>query len=138
MLTRKPLIRKTALKPSQKRMKSGRSTNAPTKAQKARHDRIREAGCLIAWILGLGGIPCAVHHLTIGGKHGAKRRGHDFVLGLNDWSHQGMPIYGWSATKCRDVLGPSYAIEPRAFRERFGDDEKLLLLQAQFLGEETC
>lgn len=116
-------------------MRSGRSTNTPTKAQQARHDAIREAGCIVGHMLGLGHIPCAVHHLTIGGKHGAKRRGQDFVLGLNDWSHQGYPIYGWTAEECREKLGPSYAKEPRAFRERFGNDDTLMNYQAELLGE---
>jgi hypothetical protein len=116
-------------------VKRGRSTGKPTIAQQARHDAIREAGCIVAHKLGIGRIPCAVHHLTIGGKHGAKRRGHDFVLGLNDWSHQGYPIMGWSAEECRDKLGPSYAREPRAFREQIGYDHELEALQAQVLGE---
>lgn len=118
-------------------MKRGRSTGNPTKDQAARHERIREAGCIVAHQRGLRKIPCAVHHLTIGGRHGQKRRGHDFVLGLNDWSHQGIPLsqYGWDAAECRRRLGPSYAEEPEAFRREVGDDEALLRLQAEVLGE---
>jgi hypothetical protein len=55
------------------------------------------------------------------------------VLGLNDWSHQGYPIMGWSAEKCREVLGPSYALEPREFRQRFGADDELLELQNKLI-----
>lgn len=116
-------------------MKRGRSTGTPTKAQQARHDRIRNIGCLVAHLRGLGFVPCAVHHCTIGGKHGAKRRGHDFVLGLNDWSHQGYPILGQTAEQCRAMFGPSYAKEPAAFRREIGNDAFLLAEQARLLGE---
>ena len=116
-------------------MKKGRSTGNPTIEQEKRHQAIRDAGCIVAHKLGLSKIPCAIHHLTIGGKHGAKRRGHDFVLGLNDWSHQGIPTMGWSPERCREVLGPSYAKEPRAFREQIGYDHELEELQARILGE---
>lgn len=118
-------------------MRRGRSTGTPTKAQQARHDAIREAGCIVARMRGVGWIPCAIHHLTIGGKHGAKRRGHDHVLGLNDWSHQGRPLteYGWDAAKCREILGPSYAVEPSAFRREIGNDDALEVYQEQVLAE---
>lgn len=137
----KPWYRKKPLMPGKKRMKQGRSTGNPTIAQQARHDAIREKGCIVAILRGVVSgeegdtFPCAIHHCTIGGKHGAKRRGHDFVLGLNDWSHQGYPVMGWSAEKCREVLGPSYAIEPLAFRNEIGRDDYLLQKQAEFLGE---
>lgn len=124
-------------------MKRGRSTGKPTALQQRRFDRIKDPdpmtgpGCLIAHILETGWIPCAIHHFTIGGHHGQKRRGHDYTIGLNDWSHQGRPLteYGWSADDCRRILGPSFAIEPNAFRERFGSDDELLALQNRILGD---
>ncbi len=124
-------------------MKRGRSTGKPTAAQQRRFDRIKDpdpmtgTGCLIAHILDVGWIPCAIHHLLCGGHHGQKRRGHDYTIGLNDWSHQGRPLteYGWSAEDCRRILGPSFAIEPNAFREQFGSDDELLALQNRILGD---
>ncbi len=109
-------------------MRSGRSTGAPTKAERARMDAIREQGCVVARILGVGWIPAEIHHLTQGSRHGARRLGHAFTVGLNTWSHRGVPLPGWTAERCREVLGPSYAREPRAFRERWPDS---LLLEAQ-------
>lgn len=124
-------------------MRRGRSTGKPTAEQQRRFDRIKDpdpdtgVGCLVAHILGLPFIPAAIHHFTVGGHHGQKRRGHDYTIGLNDWSHQGRPLseYGWTAEDCRRILGPSYAEEPNAFRERFGSDDELLALQNAILGD---
>jgi hypothetical protein len=116
-------------------MRKGRSTGTPTKAQQARHDAIREAGCIVARMRGLGFVPAEIHHLTIGGKHGSKRRGHDHVVGLNPYSHRGYPFGGMSAARCEELFGPSYARQPRLFRETFGQDAALEAFQAQLLGE---
>ena len=110
-------------------MKRGRSTGNPTKAQQARFDAIREIGCIVARTRGLGFVPCEIHHLTIGGKHGAKRRGHDFTVGLNPWSHRGEPFGGMSAETCERMFGPSYARQPRLFRQEVGNDDQLLDFQ---------
>lgn len=115
-----------------KPMKSGRSTSKPTKAQAARMDAIKETGCVIARELGMGYVYGEVHHLTIGGRHGQKRRGHDFTVCLNPWSHRGVPFDGLDATSCRMRFGPSYATDPRKFRAEWSD-ERLLQLQADVL-----
>lgn len=109
-------------------MKRGRSTATPTREEAARFDAIKEAGCVVAHIRGLGWTPCEIHHLTIGGKHGAKRRGHEFSVGLNSWSHRGVTFNGLTGLECLELFGPSYALEPRAFREQYPDD---LLLEHQ-------
>ena len=114
-------------------MKSGRSTQAPNSSEERRFLAIREIGCIVALRLDLGHIPPEVHHLTIGGKHGSKRRGHEFTIGLNMWSHRGVPLPGWTRDQCRDQLGPSYAREPVAFREAFGADDLLLGYQDRLI-----
>ena len=115
------LTRKVPMRRSTKRMKQGRSTNAPTKAQQIRQDAIREIGCIVAVMRGLGFVGCELHHLTVGGKHGSKRMGQDHVVGLNPWSHRGVPFNGMSVEQCEDLFGPSYAKTPRAFRELYPD-----------------
>ena len=114
-------------------MKRGRSTGKPTLAQQRRMDTIAEIGCIVAHSLGIDWgdrpIPAEVHHLTVGGKHGAKRRGHDFTIGLNPWSHRGEPFGGMSAALCEELFGPSYARQPRKFRQEVGSDDYLLDLQ---------
>lgn len=110
-------------------MRRGRSTSTPTRAQQARFESIREIGCIVARSLGLGFVPCEVHHLTTGGLHGQKRRGHDYTIGLNPWSHRGEPFNGMTAAQCEAMFGPSYARQPRRFREEIGTDDYLLDLQ---------
>ena len=80
-----------------------------------------EIGCILAHKLELGFLAADEHHLTFGGKHGGKRLCHDFTVGLNQWSHQGYPLPGWTREKCERLLGPSYAIEPDAFRSIWTD-----------------
>lgn len=113
-----------------KPMKQGRSTGKPTKAQQARFDAMKERGCIISLLRGQGRVDGEIHHMTIGGKHGAKRRGHDFTVCLNLWSHRGVPFLG--AGTCKALFGPSYALEPRAFRAEYPDDY-LLELQRRVL-----
>lgn len=110
-------------------MKRGRSTSKPTVEQQQRMDAIKDIGCVVAQALGLGFIPCEVHHLTVGGKHGQKRRGHDFTIGLNPWSHRGEPFGNMDEDTCERLFGPSYAKQPRRFRQEIGSDDYLLDLQ---------
>lgn len=110
-------------------MKRGRSTGNPTVAQRQRMDAIKDIGCVIAQALGLGFVSCEIHHLIVGGKHGQKRRGHDFTIGLNSWSHRGEPFNGMSADTREQLFGPSYAKQQGRFRQEVGNDDYLLDLQ---------
>lgn len=103
-------------------MKQGRSTGTPTKSQKARFNAIKEVGCIVCRLMFRGWVPCHIHHLTVGGKHGQKRRGHDFTIGLCPWHHVGV-----DGNAKND--GPSYALSPRAFRHEYGQDDVLLARQ---------
>ncbi|UHQ21911.1 Ref family protein [Lysobacter sp. 5GHs7-4] len=108
-------------------MKRGRSTGNPTKAQVARWDFIREIGCVCCRINGIVRLP-EIHHMTVGGKHGQKRLGHDFTFGLCAWHHRG--VNAWGREGCgRFAYGPSFALEPTAFRKIFGTQEELLEFQ---------
>jgi hypothetical protein len=100
---------------------------------------LREIGCVVAHILGIGWLPAEKHHLLTTGLHGnGKRRGEQATVGLNLWSHRGVVLPGWSTDQCRDVLGPSYAREPAAFRALYSDDvllrEQERLLRAWQMG----
>ena len=113
-------------------MKRGRSTGKPTAAQRARFLRIQEFGCIVCW-RHLGITRAAeIHHLTVGGKHGQKRRGHDYTIGLCSWHRRGVNAFGSQALGAQ-TYGPSYALEPRQFRERFGRDDVLLAYQNDLL-----
>jgi RecA-dependent nuclease len=120
-------------------MRHGRSTGTPTIGQRARLDAIKALGCIVAHRRGITindePVPCEIHHLTIGGLHGQKRRGHDFTIGLNPWSHRGVAFNGWTPARCLELFGPSYALEPRRFRQEIGNDHDLMALQDELLGQ---
>lgn len=118
-------------------MKRGRSTGNPTKAQRARFDSIYAIGCIVAKLRGLRRVPCEIHHLTVGGKHGQRRRGHDCTIGLNPWSHRGEPFGGMTAQQCEARFGPSYALQPRRFRQEIGNDDFLLGYQDELIQQLT-
>lgn len=109
-------------------MRKGRSTGKPTTEQVARFEAIHHFGCIACRMRGLT-TPAEIHHLTIGGRHGQKRRGHDFSVGLCPWHHRGEPMFALSHILCECRFGPSYAREPRRFREVFGQDDELLARQ---------
>lgn len=99
---------------------------------------IKDAGCIVAHKRGLPWTPCEEHHLLLDGKHGSKRRGDDFTVGLNPWSHRGQPFNGMSVLTCEALFGPSLAVEPVAFRAMWSDilsqaDEAMLAFQNQIL-----
>ena len=122
LVTPKPMVRSKPLLPGVKRMKQGRSTGKPTKAQQSRFDAMKERGCVIARLRGQGMVYGELHHMTVGGKHGAKRLGHDATVCLNAWSHRGEAFGQWDTpAKCLEAFGPSYAKEPRAFRALYPD-----------------
>lgn len=133
-----PLKRKTALKSmTQLRrvtyLQPKRSTVTPTKAQVRRMQAIYLSGCVVCrfhfgWMS-----PPEIHHLTVGGKHGQKRRGHTYTIGLCPWHHRG--VGDQEAFDYRSLIGPSYALEPRAFREQFGSDDALLRIQNEYVAE---
>lgn len=116
-------------------MKRGRSTGKPTKDQEARFQAIKEMGCIACRLNGAGQIGAfpEIHHLTIGGKHGQKRRGHDFTIGLCGWHHRGCGNFLYPSVM-KATYGPSYALSPRGFRETFGNDDFLLGYQNELLG----
>lgn len=120
MIRTKPLTRKKPLR--------SRGKKKATKAESAHMDAIASRGCVIAFLRGMKRVPGEVHHLTVGSKHGAPRRGHKDTVCLNSYSHRGVPFGGWSLERCREVFGPSLALEPRAFRAEYPDS---LLQEAQ-------
>lgn len=133
MIRTKPLTRKAPMRRSTKRMKQGRSTGKPTIAQQYRFYAIKEIGCICCRTLGITRA-AEIHHLTSGGRHGQKRRGHDFTIGLCSHHHRGVTAFG-NARLATATYGPSYALEPRKFRETFGSDDVLLALQDKLIGE---
>lgn len=106
----------------------------PTAAERARWSRIKDSGCIACIQLGFRGVYAEIHHLTITGRHGGKARGHRETIGLCLWHHRGQYLIPDGAAQLR-IYGPSLALTPRAFRERFGNDEFLLNLQDDEINE---
>lgn len=106
----------------------------PTPEQEKRWDAMRAGGCIVARMMATGWAAGEIHHLTVGGKHGAPRLGHDLTICLSPWSHRGIPLPGYSVETMEQKFGPSYARTPRAFRREFGGDQRLLDAQQDLLG----
>lgn len=100
-----------------------------TQAQARRRDVILALGCVACRLEGRGYVATQIHHLTITGLHGGPRRGHGDTVGLCPWHHQGLRLEGLTRADMEAELGPSLALQPRAFRERYGRDEELLRAQ---------
>lgn len=121
----------------------GTGLQAPTVAEARRMDLVAQAGCICCWAFAELGVPCEVHHLTIGGHHGAPRRGHAFTVGICGWHHRGAWNYAtWEAigrpagkVYAAAAVGPSYALQPNSFRRVFGNDDALLMLQSERLAQ---
>ena len=99
-----------------------------------RYNGIRECGCIACRMHGVPGVvPPQIHHLNFGDRHGGKRLGDEFTVGLCPWHHVGQPFPGMWPGQCRQQFGPSWEREPRLFRETFGNGEALLAYQNDLL-----
>jgi len=115
-----------------------RAIGSATAAQRRRHDAIAELGCVACWMDGRGRMPAEVHHLTLGGRHGAPQLGHDRVVGLCTYHHRGYPPEGYTNTRALEVFGPSFALKPNAFRDHYGRQEVLEEFQEALLAKHAA
>lgn len=111
------------------------STGKPTKAQVVRFEQIKALGCIACRIAKAGITVPEIHHLTVTGRHGGKRIGHDATVGLCKYHHRGVPFTGMSTADTEAIAGPSLALKPRKFREEFGQDAHLLAFQNDLIGQ---
>jgi hypothetical protein len=108
------------------------STGTPTKAEKARFDRMKEMGqCVACYQHGIHGRGyIEIHHLLSGNK----RIGHLASVSLCPWHHQSTLMEGYTRAKMTALFGPSLANGSKPFRAEFGTDKELLDLQNALLG----
>jgi hypothetical protein len=92
-----------------------------SKADLARYDRLQRIGCVVARKLGLGWMAPDIHHIVQG-----YRLGNQYTIPLNPWSHRGVLPDGMTAKQAYELLGPSLALQKKAFFERFGTERELL------------
>jgi hypothetical protein len=93
-----------------------------TKTEQERWILFREIGCIVCRRYYHIVEPADVHHLLSGGK----RRGHHATIPLCPYHHRGIPIDGMSNDRMRARLGPSLALQSKAFHAKFGSDDYLL------------
>jgi hypothetical protein len=116
------------------------STKPPTKAQQERFTRILDFGCVCCYVDGTdvlkayGAVqdtphqPCEIHHML----RGNKRIGHDASIGLCAVHHRG--VSSLSRADRLIIYGPSWHLERRAFRERYGSDQDMIDMQNELIG----
>lgn len=133
-----PIPRKTRLQShttlqTRTRLKTGRSTGKPTKAQAKHLEQITHGECICCWmnyhVLGLNRADhegCDAQHTLSGGR----RIGHAATLGMCPWHHRGVrPSYCATDRVATASLGPSFAHGSKPFRAVYGDDAYLMQLQ---------
>jgi hypothetical protein len=111
-------------------------TDLTPSQREARFSALRELGC-IACRLEKAPILCGVteiHHLTIGGYAGQKRRGDLETIPLGRWHHQGIPKVGRTSAHMEELYGPSYRFTSREFRKSYGSDDQLLARVNELIG----
>jgi len=101
------------------------STGTPTKAQQARHEALREMGCICCWNFHGRKMWAEIHHIVDKGyrRHSG---GHDATLPLCSWHHRGVNAFGFTAAQMTADFGPSLALSKREFVRVFGTERQLL------------
>ncbi len=100
-----------------------RAIGKPTKAQQAYHDAARALGCVVCrYRIARGmqqNVQCGVvhiHHRNLGDLHGQKQLGHDSIVAMGAWHHDGDCLPGMTVERMREVYGPSFKHHARDFR----------------------
>lgn len=120
----------------------GRLVQVPSPLDKVsraeRFRAIKDCGCVVSRLLGIGYVYPEIHHLNFGGKAGGARIGDRYTVGLNSWLHRGVPPEGYSRHECQVIWGASMAINPTMFKRRWAKgrmdfDQYLLAEQDRIL-----
>lgn len=97
--------------------------SSPIKADRERFRLLQVIGCIACTIDGRPKVPPDIHHLLSGGR----RIGHQATIPLCPHHHRGLiPADCRTAREAEERHGPSLAVSPRAFKERYGSEEDLL------------
>lgn len=102
------------------------SRKRPTKAQKARLDRLHRLPCMCCVQEGVEQpFPTEAHHIVDKGyrEHSG---GHDATLPLCAWHHRGTPREGWLFAEMTAKYGPSLALKKRIFLGTYGTERDML------------
>lgn len=102
------------------------SRKRPTKAQKARLDRLHRLPCMCCVQEGVEQpFPTEAHHIVDKGyrEHSG---GHDATLPLCGWHHRGLQTEGWLRMDMNAKYGPSLGLDKRAFKYVYGTERDML------------
>jgi hypothetical protein len=105
-----------------------------TQADRARYAQIKMLGC-VACRLNDNGLWCGwpeANHLV----HNGYRRlsgGNLATVPLGPWHHRGEPPKDHTVKSAREAFGPSMFHEGKAFAERYGSQQDLLILTNELL-----
>ena len=109
-----------------------RSIKPATREEKRRFEAIVEIGCICCIHDGHEPIrPAEVHHLLDGGV----RRGHSLSIANCSWHHRGVPPSGFNQKQATAFIGPSLALDGKAYHAHYGSDGDLLAFQEFLLKE---
>jgi hypothetical protein len=97
-----------------------------------RFGELYRLGCVVSRLIDLDRWePADIHHLV----EGQRRLGHQSTIPLSPWFHRGVPSrFDMRPSEATKALGPSLAINKRAFVEQFGTERQLLELTNELLG----
>jgi hypothetical protein len=98
------------------------STHAPTQSEAQRFAEFHDIGCVVCRLLGRPTFAFDIHHIVEGGR----RRGHLFTIPLHPWFHRGLPPDDMSIETARIDMGPSMALHPEAFFQKWESEYWLL------------
>ena len=97
----------------------------PNKAMQARHNKMRQIGCIICLKYRNVFTPCEIHHIN--GAQTQQR--HAETLGLCQLDHMGEQLYGPNSQYI------SRHPNKKAFEKRYGTEQELLECQNRLLDE---
>jgi hypothetical protein len=103
-----------------------------TVADVERFGELYRLGCVVSRLIDLDRWePADIHHRV----EGRTRLGHQSTIPLSPWFHRGVPSrFDMRPSEATKALGPSLAINKRAFVEQFGTERQLLELTNELLG----
>lgn len=108
------------------------SLPAPTATDLLWFNWLQELGCIACLIQTSGRHPhteAEIHHLLEGGRRVSHRRS----LALCPWHHRGVRPGCLSHQSVRRRRGPSLALEPAEFQNKYGTDDDLFQFQCKAL-----
>lgn len=98
------------------------SSKMRSKAALDRFDKLHALGCICCRKRGYEQHRIEIHHVV----DKSYRKGDMATLPLCSWHHRDEPLFGWTKTETRELLGPSLRGQKKKFIEKWGGELQLL------------